>query len=111
MNEEYLNSLYTWITSQDETFKAAHTPESFAQKISADKAYAAKMYEWIVGKDASFSQALPVDAFMKRISSTGEPVKKKMVWYRGWEMVHWSLKGLIDLLWLRTIRVLRLVRL
>ena len=77
MNEEYLNSLYTWITSQDETFKAAHTPESFAQKISADKAYAAKMYEWIVGKDASFSQALPVDAFMKRISSTGEPVKKK----------------------------------
>ena len=80
MNEEYLNSLYTWITSQDETFKAAHTPESFAQKMSADKAYAAKMYEWIVGKDASFSQALPVDAFMKRISSTGEPVKKKR-WY------------------------------
>ena len=77
MNEEYLNSLYTWITSQDETFKAAHTPESFAQKMSADKAYAAKMYEWIVGMDASFSQALPVDAFMKRISSTGEPVKKK----------------------------------
>ena len=76
MNEEYLNSLYAWITSEDEAFSDAHTSESFAQKMVEDKSYAAKMYEWIVDLDPSFSKALPVSNFMSKIATPD--VKKKV---------------------------------
>ena len=76
MNEEYLNSLYAWITSEDGAFSDAHTPESFAQKMVEDKSYAAKMYEWIVDLDPSFSKALPVSNFMSKIATPD--VKKKV---------------------------------
>ena len=75
MNEEYLNSLYAWITSEDEAFSYEMGSYDFAQKMVEDKSYAAKMYEWIVDLDPSFSKALPVSNFMSKIATPD--VKKK----------------------------------
>ena len=69
MNEEYLNQLYQWISSNDRTFTNRYTADAFKAKMVDDKSYAAKMYEWIGGVDNTFTSRYPVDAFMKKIAT------------------------------------------
>ena len=78
MNEEYLNNLYQWISSQDDNFSATLNFDSFKQKMVSDNSYASRMYEWISDVDDTFTSKMPIDSFMSKIK-TGPvaEVKKK----------------------------------
>lgn len=66
MNEDYLVELYSWINSQDATFKEDVDVESFKQRMSDDN-YAKSMYDWIGSKDQTFSEDIPYDMFSEKI--------------------------------------------
>lgn len=66
MNEEYLVDLYSWINSQDSTFKEDVDVESFKQKM-LNEDYAKSMYDWIGSKDKTFSEDIPYDMFSEKI--------------------------------------------
>lgn len=66
MNEEYLVNLYSWIDSQDSTFKEDVDIESFKQKM-LNEGYAKNMYEWIGSVDTTFTEELPYDSFSEKI--------------------------------------------
>jgi hypothetical protein len=68
MNEEYLNKLYKWISSMDNTFQQDVPIDMFMQKM-ADPNYASKMYDWISTKDETFQTDMPLENFMNRISN------------------------------------------
>lgn len=68
MNEEYLNKLYQWISSMDNTFQQDMPMDMFMQKM-ADPNYASKMYDWISTKDETFQTDMPLENFMNRISN------------------------------------------
>jgi hypothetical protein len=78
MNEEYLNNLYQWISSEDDNFSSKLNLNSFKQKMVSDNSYASRMYEWISDVDDTFASKMPIDSFMAKIK-TGQvaDVKKK----------------------------------
>ena len=69
MNEEYLNKLYQWVSSMDNTFQKDVSMDMFMQKM-ADPNYASNMYNWISSKDETFQTDMPLENFMNRISNT-----------------------------------------
>ena len=69
MNEEYLNKLYQWVSSMDNTFQEDVSMDMFMQKM-ADPNYASNMYNWISSKDETFQTDMPLENFMNRISNT-----------------------------------------
>ena len=66
MNEEYLVNLYSWINSQDPTFKEDLDIESFKKKM-LDDGYAKNMYDWIGSIDNTFSEEMPYDSFSEKV--------------------------------------------
>jgi len=66
MNEEYLVKLYSWIDSQDATFKEDVDVESFKKRMS-DENYAKSIYEWIGSKDQTFSDDVPYEMFSENL--------------------------------------------
>ena len=66
MNEEYLVNLYSWIDSQDSTFKEDIDLESFKQKM-LNEDYVKSMYEWIGSKDTTFMEEVPYNSFSEKI--------------------------------------------
>jgi len=80
MNEEYLKSLYDWLSNTDVTYPKDVPYEQFIVKMQ-DPIYVQKMHQWIVSKDQTFGQDLPLDAFKNRIGLTpvgiSTQVKKK----------------------------------
>ena len=66
MNEEYLVDLYSWIDSQDSTFKEDVDVESFKQKM-LNEDYAKSMYDWIGSKDTTFTEEVPPNLFLEKI--------------------------------------------
>lgn len=66
MNEEYLVNLYSWIGSQDSTFKEDVDIEAFKQKMLNDE-YAKKMYDWIGSIDTTFKEDLSYDSFSEKV--------------------------------------------
>ena len=72
MDNEYLNSLYNWISSKDNTFKSRYTEDDFMKNMSEDD-YAKKMYNWISSKDNTFKGRYSESDFLTKIN----PDKKK----------------------------------
>jgi len=68
MNEEYLNKLYQWVSSMDNTFQEDMSIDMFMQRM-ADPNYASNMYNWISSKDETFQTDMPLENFMNRISN------------------------------------------
>ena len=103
MGEDYLDRLYEWINTQDDTFKDGFSVGQFKQKMQ-DSGYAKEMYDWISSVDNTFSKDLPFDDFLKNaqqptqqqpVAQTTQPVmqlplKKKRVLRHHRELVYWS---------------------
>ena len=67
MNEEYLQSLYEYISSNDSTYKDDVSFEDF--KISmGDRKYAANMYGYITDLDPSYKQDVGIKDFLDNIN-------------------------------------------
>ena len=66
MNEEYLVNLYSWIDSQDSTFKEDVDIESFKQKM-LNEDYVKSIYEWIGSKDQTFTEDISPDMFSEKV--------------------------------------------
>ena len=66
MNEEYLVNLYSWIDSQDSTFKEDVDIESFKQKM-LNEDYVKSIYEWIGSIDNTFSEDISPDMFSEKV--------------------------------------------
>ena len=88
---DYLNELYEWIASNDETYKGRYTFEDFTAKMQ-DPAYAAQMHEWISGIDNSFESRRPLDDFIELVKKKTTPLylfplHKTSHWGQGREVV------------------------
>jgi len=68
---EYLEQLYQWISSKDNTFTDRYTIDDFKTNMN-ETDYATKMYDWISSKDDNFTSKYAVDTFI-------EKVKKKTI--------------------------------
>lgn len=68
MNQEYLNKLYQWISSLDNTFQEDISQDMFMQKMT-DPNYATQMYNWISSQDETFQNDMPLENFMNRVSN------------------------------------------
>jgi hypothetical protein len=66
MNEEYLKSLYGWLSNSDATYPKDVPYDQFITKMQ-DPVYVQKLHGWLVSKDPSFGKDLPLDAFNNRI--------------------------------------------
>ena len=51
---EYLEQLYQWISSKDNTFTDRYTIDDFKTNMN-ETDYATKMYDWISSKDDNFT--------------------------------------------------------
>ena len=63
---EYLEQLYQWISSKDDTFTNRYTIDDFKTNMN-DADYATKMYNWISSKDDNFTNKYTVDAFVEKV--------------------------------------------
>lgn len=66
MNEKYLKDLYSWISSQDPTYKSDVSYGSFVSKME-DESYANKMYDWISSMDKTYANDISRDAFISKV--------------------------------------------
>lgn len=63
---EYLLSLYNWISSKDSNFASRATPKKFVEKMENDPSYNASIHKWISNKDGMFSQKSPLNVFQEK---------------------------------------------
>ncbi len=71
---EYLNELYNWIQSEDNTFKQRYTFEDFQNNMQED-AYAQTMYDWISGVDSTFTERYTIDEFNSKVKKKLTPTE------------------------------------
>ena len=69
---EYLNELYSWIQSEDNTFKKRYTFEEFQNNMQ-EGAYAQTMYDWIGGVDSTFVERYTIDEFNSKVKKKDSP--------------------------------------
>lgn len=63
---EYLEQLYQWISSKDNTFTDRYTIDDFKTNMN-ETDYATKMYDWISSKDDNFTSKYTVDTFIEKV--------------------------------------------
>ncbi len=63
---EYLEQLYQWISSKDNTFTDRYTIDDFKTNMN-ETDYATKMYDWISSKDDNFTSKYAVDTFIEKV--------------------------------------------
>ena len=73
MKEDYLDDLYSWIISQDNTYSNRYSPEEFKTKMQ-DNSYSSKMYDWINSIDNTFADKYNPDEFQDKVKK-----KKKLL--------------------------------
>ena len=66
MKEDYLDDLYGWITSQDETYSNTYDLEGFKAKMQ-DTEYSSRMYDWINSIDDTFKDSHTLESFQDRV--------------------------------------------
>ena len=71
---EYLNELYNWIQSEDNTFKQRYTFEDFQNNMQ-EGAYAQTMYDWISGVDSTFTERYTIDEFNSKVKKKLTPTE------------------------------------
>jgi len=73
MDEEYLDNLYNWISSVDDTFKKRFTPEDWVNRLNTDTGYANKLYDWISSVDRSFAKRHPKEEWKTKVGVNTDP--------------------------------------
>ena len=72
MNEQYLQNIYNYIISVDDSFEAKMTFDAFKEKMGSQQ-YAAKIYDYMGETDDTFKSKLGVVDFLDKVGT----VKKK----------------------------------
>ena len=63
---EYLEELYGWISSEDNTFGERYTLDEFRENMNNDE-YATRMYTWISSIDETFPNRYELDYFVEKV--------------------------------------------
>lgn len=78
MEEDYLDKLYGWINSKDNSFADRYTVDQFKENMQGDD-YATKMHSWISSKDPSFSERRPIESFLQTVKKKETPTQDPQV--------------------------------
>ena len=70
MEEQYLQELYDWISSQDPTFVDRYSAYDFAYNMKNNEEYATRMYNWIKSVDNTFTNRYTKKEFKAKIESS-----------------------------------------
>ena len=70
MGEQYLQELYSWISSQDPTFKDRYSYNDFAYKMQNNEDYVNSMYNWIGSVDNTFSSRYTPNEFQSKVKGS-----------------------------------------
>ena len=65
MDEQYIQDLWNWTTSQDPTFKDRYTFESWSQKLRDDEGYRKTFHSWVSSQDNTFAERRPFNSWSK----------------------------------------------
>ena len=99
MEEQYLQDLFGWISSQDATFEDRYSYNDFAYKMQNDADYVNSMYNWIGSVDNTFSDRYTPKQFQAKVQGSEtvmeEPKKKKNFFER--QSTRLSLRHLLPL--------------
>jgi hypothetical protein len=76
MNEKYLQDLYKWISTKDNTYPKRYSYDDFKVKMQ-DEDYLTKMHSWIGTKDPTFLERRPIDVFSKIVKQEALLKKKE----------------------------------
>ncbi len=76
MNEDYIETLYEFISSKDPSYRQDVSFDKFKSSMQ-DRKYASEMYNFIVNSDPSYKQDVSEDDFSTLMGVTDPPVKKK----------------------------------
>ena len=86
MDEQYIQDLWNWTTSQDPTFTERYTFESWKNKLRDNSQYRQDFHDWVSSVDSTFSERRPLNDWSNLVSNqavdiqsqvTGGIVKKK----------------------------------
>ena len=70
---EYLQQLYGWVSSNDNSFGERYTIEDFIENMN-DEQYATRMYTWISEKDPTFQDRYDLDFFIEKVKKKSSPL-------------------------------------
>jgi len=70
MDEQYLQELYGWISSQDPTFVDRYSAYDFAYNMKNNEEYATRMFNWIKRVDNTFTNRYTKKEFQAKIESS-----------------------------------------
>ena len=66
MNEEYINNLYTWISSVDSGFTKDFSSGDFYERME-DAEYVSQIYNWIASVDSGFTKDFDLNKFKEKL--------------------------------------------
>lgn len=67
MDEQYLQDLWNWTTSQDNTFEDRYTFDSWKEKIGDDPQYQQDFYKWVSSIDETFPERRPYEDWVNLV--------------------------------------------
>ena len=73
MDEQYLQDLWNWTTSQDNTFEERYTFDSWKEKIGNDPQYQQDFHKWVGSIDNTFSERRPYEEWVNLVKKKDEP--------------------------------------
>lgn len=74
MDEQYIQDLWNWTTSQDPTIKDRYTFDSWKEKIGTDGVYQDQFYSWVSSQDDTFSERRPLDQWKALVKKKEDTV-------------------------------------
>ena len=74
---DYLEQLYTWISSEDNTFTQRYTLEDFKNNMQKED-YVSSMYTWISSRDETFPDRYTLDFFTEKVKKKDTSIQEEM---------------------------------
>jgi hypothetical protein len=72
MDEKYLQDLWNWTTSKDNTFEDKYTFDSWKEKIGNNPEYQQDFYKWVESVDKTFSERRPYEEWVNLVKKKDE---------------------------------------
>ena len=70
MDEQYIQDLWNWTTSQDPTFTDRYTFASWRQKLRSDEGYRQDFHSWVSSQDSTFARRRPLNKWSVLVGGT-----------------------------------------
>ena len=74
---DYLEQLYTWIGSEDNTFTQRYTLEDFKNNMQKED-YVSSMYTWISSRDETIPDRYTLDFFTEKVKKKDTSIQEEM---------------------------------